>query len=147
MTRRTAWLYAALGTAALAIPGQALGAGSSNPIINDCLAHPGGLTGHYSVAQLTHALAVMPAETKEYTSCPDVLNRARLAALHGLNGGGSSSGGSSFLPTPVLIILIVVVLAAITFGAVAVRRRQAAGGSGPGGPGGSGVPPPGGPAA
>lgn len=100
--------------------------GSTNPVIQDCLAHPGGLSGHYSVAQLNHALQVMPAETKEYTDCPDVINRARLAALHG-TGGGGSGGSGSFLPTPVLVILIIVVLAALTLGAVAVRRRRAEG--------------------
>jgi hypothetical protein len=104
----------------------------------DCLQHPAGLTGHYTSAQLNHALRVMPAETKEYTDCPDVINRARLAALGKLPGGGSGSSGS-FLPTPVLIILIVLVLLAVTLGAIAVRRRAAT--SGPAGsepPGGRG---------
>jgi hypothetical protein len=106
----------------------ALGAGSANPVIADCLAHPGGLTGHYTVAQLKNALQVMPAETKEYTSCPDVINRALLAAVgtSGTGTGGSSGGGSSsFLPTPVIVILVLLILAAVTFGALAVRRRQA----------------------
>jgi hypothetical protein len=108
----------------------AVGASSANPVIADCLAHPGGLTGHYTVAQLKTALQVMPAETKEYTSCPDVINRALLAAVgtSGTGTGGSSSGGSSsFLPTPVIVILVILILAAVTFGALAVRRRRAAG--------------------
>jgi hypothetical protein len=117
----------------------ALGAGSTNPVIADCLAHPGGLTGHYTVAQLKTALQVMPAETKEYTSCPDVINRALLAAVgsSGTGTGGSSSGGSSsFLPTPVIVILVILILAAVTFGALAVRRRRATGGADAGaGPG------------
>jgi hypothetical protein len=110
-----------------------LGASSANPVIADCLAHPGGLTGHYTVAQLKNALQVMPAETKEYTSCPDVINRALLAAVgtSGTGTGGSSSGGSSsFLPTPVIVILVILILAAVTFGALAVRRRRAAGAGG-----------------
>lgn len=109
-------------------PAPAVASGAANPVIADCLAHPGGLTGHYTVAELKHALQVMPAETKEYTSCPDVINRALLAALSTGSGtsGGSSSGSGSFLPTPVIIVLVVLVLAAITFGAIAIRRRQEA---------------------
>ena len=106
-------------------------------MIADCLAHPGGLTGHYTVAQLKTALQVMPAETKEYTSCPDVINRALLAAVgaSGTGTAGSGSGGSSsFLPTPVIVILVILILAAVTFGALAVRRRRAAG-DGAAGPG------------
>lgn len=129
--------------------GPAVGA-SSDPVIADCLAHPGGLTGHYTVAQLKTALQVMPAETKEYTSCPDVINRALLAEV-GTKGtgtaGSSSSSSSSFLPTPVIVILVILILAAVTFGALAVRRRRAAatgaagtsaeGGADPAGPGGA----------
>jgi hypothetical protein len=124
-------MWLAIAAAVLAGSASALAAASSNPVIQDCLNHPAGLTGHYSVAQLNHALQVMPAETKEYTDCPDVINRARLAALHGLKGGGGGSGGSgSFLPTPVLIVLIIVILAGVTFGALAVRRRRGLGESG-----------------
>ncbi|MGB9183457.1 MAG: hypothetical protein WCB67_05280 [Solirubrobacteraceae bacterium] len=104
--------------------GPALAKNASNPVINDCLAHRAGLTGHYTVAQLNHALQVMSAETKEYTNCPDVINRALLAAVgHGGSSGGGGGGGS-FLPTPVIIILVVLVLAAVTFGALAARRRR-----------------------
>jgi hypothetical protein len=126
------------GSASLAVlvPPTALAASSSSAIIADCYAHPGGLTGHYTVAQLRTALQVMPPETKEYTSCPDVVNRALLAAIAtGKSGGGGSGGGSgSFLPTPVIVILIVLILVAVTFGAVAIRRR----GGGGGGPRGGG---------
>lgn len=130
--RFTTTLLAALCALALLGPGVggAVAATSSNPVITDCLQHPGGLTGHYSAAELNYALQVMPAETKEYTDCPDVINRARLAALGKLPGGGGGGGGGSFLPTPVLVILIVLVLVAVSVGAVAVRRRRA----GPGGP-------------
>jgi hypothetical protein len=108
------------------VPRPAAAATASNPVIADCLAHPGGLTGHYTVSQLQTALNVMPAETKEYTSCPDVVNRALLAALGSGSGttGTTSGSSSSFLPTPVIIVLVVLVLAAITFGAIAIRRRQ-----------------------
>ena len=110
-------------------PALAASKATSNPVIMDCLQHPGGLTGHYTTAQLNHALHVMPAETKEYTNCPDVINRARLASLGKLPGSGTGSSGS-FLPTPVLIVLIVLVLVAVTLGSIAVRRRATAGGAG-----------------
>jgi hypothetical protein len=121
-----ALLASAIALPALATGTQAAAAASTNPVIADCLAHPGGLTGNYSVAQIRHALQVMSPETREYTSCPDVLNRALLAALGtGTGGGGSSGGGSgSFLPTPVIIVLVVLILAAVTFGALAIRRRR-----------------------
>lgn len=103
----------------------AFAAGGQNPIITDCLEHPSGLTGHYTVAELTQALNTMSPETREYTSCPDVINRARLAAIsHGGTFTGSSSGSGSFLPTPVIIVLVLLILAAVTFGAIAVRRRR-----------------------
>jgi hypothetical protein len=143
VTRRLPPLAALL--CALAVlglgPGTALAKSkpTSNPVIVDCLQHPGGLIGHYTTTQLNHALQVMPAETKEYTDCPDVINRARLASLGKLPGGGGTGGSGSFLPTPVLIILIVAVLVAVTLGAIAVRRRSSAAGAGrsgvPQGPG------------
>ncbi len=112
-------------------------ASSSNAVIADCYAHPGGLTGHYTVAQLRTALRVMPPEAKEYTSCPDVVNRALLAALASPShrSGGSGGGSGSFLPTPVIVILVVLILVAVTFGAVAIRRRGGGGGPGGGGDG------------
>jgi hypothetical protein len=122
-----ALLVAALSLPALTYATQPAAAASANPVIADCLAHPGGLTGQYSVAQIRHALQVMSPETREYTSCPDVLNRALLAALGGTgtSTGVSSGGGSgSFLPTPVIIVLVVLILAAVTFGALAIRRRR-----------------------
>jgi hypothetical protein len=125
-------VIALAGSASLAVlvPPTALADSSSSAIFADCNAHPGGLTGHYTVAQLRHALQVMPPETKEYTSCPDVVNRALLAAISvGRTGNGGSGGGSgSFLPTPVIVILVVLILVAVTFGAVAIRRRRGGGG-------------------
>ncbi len=125
LTRRHAKLAVlAVLVAGVLGAGPALAKNGANAVITDCLSHRAGLTGHYTVSQLNHALQVMPAETKEYTSCPDVINRALLAAVgHGGNGGGGGGGGS-FLPTPVLIILVVLVLAGVTFGALAARRRR-----------------------
>jgi hypothetical protein len=67
----------------------------------------------------------MTAETREYTNCQDVINRALAGVVSGKGSGGTGgSGSSSFLPTPVIVILVVLLLAAITFGALAVRRRR-----------------------
>ena len=153
--RTTITLLLAAACALLVVgygPRPARAATPSNPVIADCSAHPGGLTGHYSVAQLRTALEVMPAETKEYTSCPDVVNRALLAALGAGGGTATTTGGgsSSFLPTPVIIVLVVLVLAAVTFGAIAIRRQREgtssgapSGAPGPPGDGGPDASPPG----
>jgi hypothetical protein len=114
---------AALGATAAATP-PALAAG--NAIINDCQAN-GQLTHPYTVRQLNHALSVMPASVKQYTSCFDVVQNALVSARKH-NGtapaSGGNGGGSSFLPTPVIIILVALILAAVTFGALAIRRRR-----------------------
>lgn len=108
----------------------ALGA-AGNAIINDCESN-GQLTQHYTLAELHHALAVMPASVKQYTDCYDVIARA-IATYKTHTGGVTTTGGSggSFLPTPVIIILVVLILAGVTFGAIAIRRRQTGSGEGP----------------
>jgi hypothetical protein len=112
----------ALAATAMATP-SALAAG--NAIINDCQAH-GQLTHPYTVGQLRHALSVMPASVKQYTSCSDVVQSALVSARkhNGKLPVSTSGGGSSFLPTPVIIILVVLILGAVTFGALAIRRRR-----------------------
>lgn len=135
MSARRRLTIALLGTvsglaACVFAAAPAVAASAVNPVIQDCVIHPGGLTGSYTVAELRQALAVMPAETKEYSSCPDVINRALLSAIGGEHGqaGATTGGGSgSVLPTPVIIILVVLALAAVTFGALAIRRRRASG--------------------
>ncbi len=127
--RRTSWVRLAIlgclvplaATALSAVPASA----ATNPALVDCNAH-GTLTGSYSISQLRQALSAMSPATKEYTSCPDAINRALAAAVSGGNTGSGTgaSGSGSFLPTPVIIILVLLILAAITFGAVAVRRRR-----------------------
>jgi hypothetical protein len=132
---------ATLGATALPAP-SALAAG--NAVINDCQAN-GQLTHPYTVRQLRHALSVMPASVKQYTSCFDVVQNALVSARkhNGTAPASKSSkgGGSSFLPTPVIIILVVLILAALTFGALAIRRRRGAtegrDPDGPDGPGGA----------
>lgn len=125
--------------AGLARAPAALAAG--NPIINDCENH-GQLTHSYTLADLQHALATMPASIKEYTNCYDVITGAIIQARHsgtGRAGGGTGGSGGSFLPIPVIVILAVLIVAALTFGALALRRRRSGGGTsssqGPGPPG------------
>jgi hypothetical protein len=137
--RLLAFICAAAVVGAVALPAPAaLAAG--NAVINDCQAN-GQLTHSYTVGQLRHALSVMPASVKQYTSCFDVVQNALVSARkHNgtapASGGSSKGGGSSFLPTPVIIIIVVLILAALTFGALAIRRRRAGAddGSDPGGP-------------
>jgi hypothetical protein len=113
-------------------------AATGNPVINDCQTH-GRLTQSYSLTELRHALAVMPASVKQYTSCADVINQGILAVSHGKTTG-PKGGGGSFLPTPVIVILVVLILAGVTFGALAIRQRRA--GSPSDGPPGGGADPP-----
>ena len=104
---------------------------ANNPVISDCY-NNGKLTHTYTLAQLRHARATLPASVKEYTNCYDVISQAIVAALKTgtYTGGSGKSSGGSFLPTPVIIFLVVLILVALTFGVLALRRR----GSGPGGP-------------
>ena len=109
---------------ALAAAMSAPATAASNPVITDCVAN-GQLTKTYTIQQLHRALGSLSAETREYTNCQDVINRAIAAAVSGKNSGGTGGGGSgSFLPTPVIVILVLLILAAITFGALAIRRRR-----------------------
>ncbi|HET9102386.1 MAG TPA: hypothetical protein VFN55_03455 [Solirubrobacteraceae bacterium] len=124
MRLRRAVAIAAVCGAGLVIAAPAVAA--QNPIVQDCLAHRSGLTGHYTVAALRHALKVMPQYTQEYTSCPDVINRALLAALK-VKGGSGSGGSGAFLPVPLLIVIAVIVIAAGGFLAQAARNRRRGG--------------------
>ncbi|MFZ0088711.1 MAG: hypothetical protein WAL63_04340 [Solirubrobacteraceae bacterium] len=138
-------LLSAAATLAVVVGGAApaLAAGG-NPVINNCESQ-GRLTTTYSLAQLQHALAIMPASVKQYTNCYDVIQSAIQAAKQHKTGTvtDSSSSGGSFLPTPVIVILVILILAAITFGAIAIRRHRA--GAGPAGPGDDAPPPAGSP--
>jgi hypothetical protein len=114
-----------------------------NPVLADCNSH-GLLTHNYTLSQLRHALAVMPASFKEYGNCQDVIQAAIIKVRSGKPIVADSGSGGSFLPTPVIVILVLLILAALTFAALAVRRRRMAPGGGPddGDPPAGGSPPP-----
>lgn len=117
-------------------------AGGGNPILNEC--QSGRLTHNYTLSQLRHALAIMPASVKQYSSCVDVINQAILTVSGG-GHTGTGGGGGSFLPTPVIVILVLLILIAVTFGALAIRRRRGGARGGPGDgdpPAGTGPPSP-----
>ncbi len=120
--RRTIAVAAACAAGLIA---AATAAGAANPILQDCLQHRSGLTGHYTGAQLRHALQNIPPASQEYTSCPDVINRALLAAVK-LQKHPHPVGSGSFLPVGVLIVLGLLVLAAAGFGVQALRHRRGA---------------------
>lgn len=119
---RVSLLVCALSIGATLLPGGAGAAGLSPPVA-DCNKH-GQLTQHYSAAELRSALATMPADIKEYTSCPDVIQRALLGDLGLLHGRGSGSGGGSFLPTPVIVVLALVVVGGVGYATWVWRRRN-----------------------
>lgn len=109
----------------------ALGANAvGNAVLADCNSH-GVLTHNYTLGQLRHALAIMPASFKEYGNCQDVIQAAIIKVKGGHQIVADSGSGGSFLPTPVIVILVVLILAALTFGALAVRRRRTAPAGGP----------------
>lgn len=102
----------------------ALGAKTvGNPVLADCNAH-GVVTHNFTLQQLRHAQAIMPASYKEYGDCPDAIAAAVAKVKSGKLVVPRGSSGGSFLPTPVIVILVVLILAALTFGALAVRRRR-----------------------
>jgi hypothetical protein len=89
----------------------------------DCQLH-NRLTRHYPVAVLEHALATMPAEISEYTSCYTVIQdqlNAQLGRTKGVRGTGGDGGGS-LLSTPVIIAIAVVLLGGGGLALVAQRR-------------------------
>ena len=139
-----AWAIAALAVTGLGAT-SALAAGGGNAILTDCQVN-GKLTHSYTLKELRHALAIMPASIKQYTNCSDVIFQGIAAVSHGKTTG-PTGGGGSFLPTPVIIILVVLILVGVTFGAFAIRQRRAApAGDGPPGSGGApsaGASPPG----
>lgn len=143
------WLCAAALAGALitvsagGTPAALAAAPVGNPVLADCGSH-GLLTHNYTLTELRHALAVMPAAFKEYGNCQDVIQAAIIKVKAGKTIVADSGSGGSFLPTPVIVILVVLVLAAVTFAALAVRRHRMGpgSGSGDGDPPGQSPPPP-----
>jgi hypothetical protein len=114
-----------LGTALLLAPGAAAVSGA-DAVLADCNAHA-TLTHTYSQSALRGALNKMPADMKEYTNCPDVIQSALLGSVGGSHSGGGSGGSSSsssFLPGWVIVVLVLLALAGLSLAAVAVRRRR-----------------------
>ena len=130
--RLTALAGAVITVAAAGWAGSsALGANTvGNPVLADCNSN-GALTHNYTLGQLRHALAIMPASYKEYGNCQDAIQAAIIKVKAGKQIVAGSSSGGSFLPTPVIVILVVLILAGVTFGALAVRRRRSGPGAGP----------------
>jgi hypothetical protein len=95
-------------------------------VIADCNSH-NTLTRSYPVAALEDALRTMPADVKEYTDCPDVIQRALLSEegkLHTASGAPvAASSGGSFLPTPVIVVLVALAVCALGLGVLALRSR------------------------
>jgi hypothetical protein len=125
-------LAVAGAVSALAVAGAGTGsagaAAGGNAVIDDCQSNL-KLTHNYTLQELRHALAVMPASVKQYTSCYDVITQGILTVKAGKTTG-PKGGGGSFLPTPVIIILVLLILAGVTFGAIAIRQRRASPGDG-----------------
>ena len=122
--RRAALIGLLAAVAPAALSASSALAAAQTPI-TDCQAH-GRLTQSYTVAELQHALATLPADVKQYTDCQDVITRALDAALKNPASGSASSGrsGGSFLPTWLIIVIVLLVLAGATVGAIAIRRRR-----------------------
>ncbi len=69
-------------------------------LINDCLVHDGVLTHHYSATLLKDALADLPTDIAEYTTCADAIRQAELAEIapaRNLPGGDGDKDAQSKL--------------------------------------------------
>jgi hypothetical protein len=124
-TARLAALAAAAAVTLALIPPAALGSGS--PVLADCNLHL-HLTRSYSIAQLQHALQVMPADISQYTDCATVIRQAldsQLAAARGAQGAGGDPSGGAGVPVWLIAILAVVVAGGGAASLVAWRRQRA----------------------
>ena len=122
--RRTAVLGLVAAVLALTTAGPAVASGSAATA--DCAAH-GHLTRSYSSAQLSSALATMPADLQEYTNCYAVIRQALLAQVPAARHHDAASGGSSngaFLSTPVIVAIVVLAVGGASAAGIAVRRRD-----------------------
>jgi hypothetical protein len=85
--RRIGPLLALVGVLMIASPATALAKHHKKvppaveQVINDCLNHHGRLTGHYSAEVLKQALADLPTDISEYSTCANAIHRAELAEI------------------------------------------------------------------
>jgi hypothetical protein len=118
------WLVFALASIAPVAP-TALAASAGNAVVVDCTSH-NRLTQRYSAAQLRDALLNMSVDVKEYTACPDIIQRAldtQQGNLSASSGGNPNSGGGAFLPAWLIVVLVILLVGGASFGALALRRR------------------------
>lgn len=69
----------------------------------------------------------MPATTRQYTDCYDVINGALLRAANTVGAPGGARGtvsAGSLLPTPVIVILAVLALLGVLCASLTIRRRR-----------------------
>lgn len=125
------YLIACAAILALALlPSQAL---AISPVTADCNTHT-RLTKHYSVDALRNALATMPADVKEYTSCYQIIEDQLYHQLgKPVPGSAGSSSGGSGISAPILIVIIVVLLVGGALAYAAWRRGGEGDGEGEGG--------------
>lgn len=83
----------------------------------------GQLSGHYTLAQLQQAQSIMPAYTRQYTSCPDVVQEAIIGTQHHRGNAAAIHPSGSFLPTPIIAVLLVLIVGAGALGCLELRRR------------------------
>lgn len=85
--RRIGPLLALVGVLMIASPAVALAKHHKKvppaveQVISDCLNHHGKLTGHYSAELLKQALADLPTDISEYSTCANAIHRAELAEI------------------------------------------------------------------
>lgn len=116
-------LASVAGVASLAPTAMAASAG--NAVVVDCTSH-NRLTQRYPAAQLRDALLTMSVDVKEYTACPDIIQRAlstEQGNLSASGGGNANSGGGSFLPAWLIVVLVILLVGGASFSALALRRR------------------------
>jgi hypothetical protein len=113
------------------LPSRAL---AISPVIADCNTHT-KLTQHYTVSQLRNALATMPADVKEYTSCYQIIQDQLYHQLgKPVPGSAGSSGGGSGISAPILIVIIAIIVVGGGLAYAAWRRGAGGGEEPPSGP-------------
>jgi hypothetical protein len=104
-----------------AIPAVARAAG--NPVIANCNAS-GRLTHHYTLSQLQQAYATIPVDSREYSSCAQVIENQIQAQLSVLKVKGHPHNSSGGVSTATIVIIVVVVLILLGGGGLALRAYR-----------------------